>query len=76
MTPWIAVWLLLAGLVTVILLGAGLVALVRHGISLGRTVGRFSEEVGGLANEISREAATASARASGLSMKERSKGRR
>jgi hypothetical protein len=75
-TPWLAVWLIVGGFVTLMVLGIFLFGLVRSGIWLSRSVGRFSEEVGGLANEISRDANTASTRAAALSMGDRSRPRR
>jgi heme exporter protein D len=70
MTPWLLVWLAVASTTTV-LLAAFLVALVRHGILLGRAAARMGEEAGGLAAEIGRESARASERASRLGLGDR-----
>lgn len=58
-------WLIVS-LVTLLLVVAFAIALARHGLALGRTAKRMSEEVGPLANEISREAERASTRAGNL----------
>jgi len=46
------VWLTV-GLVTVVAIAAMLIALVRHGILIGRTVSRFREEIAPITEEIS-----------------------
>lgn len=46
------VWLTV-GLVTVVAITAMLIALVRHGILIGRTVSRFREEIAPITEEIS-----------------------
>jgi hypothetical protein len=65
MAPWLVVWLVLF-LTTTALLVAFAIALVRHGIVLGRTARRMSEEVGPIAEDIRREGDRASRHASEL----------
>lgn len=59
---WIAI-----GLTTTLALVAMIVALARHLILLGRTVGRFRDEIEPLAQEIASETARASSRSARLS---------
>ncbi len=64
MATWLLVWLLLS-LAAGIALLVFAIALARHGLVLFRTVGRFSDEVGPIVEDISREADRARERASG-----------
>jgi hypothetical protein len=54
-STWILVWLVLTVL-SIVALGAVLVGLVRQALVLSRSLGRFTEEVGGLAGEIGGQA--------------------
>jgi hypothetical protein len=58
---WAAIYLLLAALAALAFL-VFLVVLGLHARELGRTAGRYAEEVGELADEISREGRRASGR--------------
>ena len=70
MAVWIAVWVILA-LVTVAVVVIFALGLAKQGLIVGRTAARMAEEVGGLANEISADAARASDRAARLSIRGR-----
>lgn len=59
------VWMIV-GLLTLAVTLAMLIALIRHLKVMGRAVGRFSDEVGPLAREISEQADRAAARAGRL----------
>jgi len=59
------VWLCV-GLVTTVALLAVLIALVRHVVVLGRTVGRFQREIRPIADEIAEGGTRASSRRSTL----------
>jgi hypothetical protein len=59
------VWLIV-GLLSLAAVLALLVGLIRHGIVLGRAAGRFRDEVGPIAREISDEADRASDRSQRL----------
>ena len=63
MTAWILVWFIIA-LTTTVSLAAFLIALVRHGILLGRAAARLGEEAGHLTAEIGQGSARASDRIS------------
>ena len=65
MATWLLV-VLLANLVTLIVLLGYLLSQIDQIVQLMRAARRFQEEVGGLAGEISREAARASERAGRL----------
>jgi len=62
---WILAWLL-ATLVTLVVLGAFLASMVSSMVQVGRAAQRFQDEVGGLAADISRDAARASDHADNL----------
>jgi hypothetical protein len=62
MSPTAIVWMIV-GLLTLALTLAMLIALIRHLLVLGRTVGRFNDEVAPVAREIAEQADRASARA-------------
>ncbi len=59
------VWIVI-GLVTTTAIAAVLVGLVRHAMLLGRTLSRFSEEVGTVAGQITSETDRASSRMANL----------
>jgi hypothetical protein len=59
------VWLTI-GLVTAVALIAMLIALVRHGMLVGRAAARFQEEVSPITDEIGAQTDAASRRAAGL----------
>ena len=65
MSTWLVVWLVLT-LLSTLALAAVMVGLVRQALVLMRTVSRFTEEIGPLTDEISREGGRASARGSSL----------
>ena len=65
MSTWLVVWLVLTSL-SILALIAVLVGLVRQALVLGRSLSRFTEEVGPLAAEIGREGDRASERGSHL----------
>jgi hypothetical protein len=64
-STWLIVWLVLT-LVSIVAIGAVLAAVVRQALVLSRSVGRFNEEVGPLASEISRDGGRAASRGSQL----------
>lgn len=70
MAVWIVVWVILA-LATVGVVVAFAVGLAKQGLIVGRSAARMAEEVGGLANEISADAARASDHAASLSVRRR-----
>jgi hypothetical protein len=70
MAVWVVVWVVLA-LVTVGVVVAFALGLAKQGLIVGRTAARMAEEVGGLANDIGAQAARASDRAAGLSVRRR-----
>jgi hypothetical protein len=77
-SSWLVVWLVV-GLVSTAALIAVAVWLVRHVILIGRSVGRVTDELGPITEEISRQSASASDRAAKLRMPSRhgrSSGRR
>jgi hypothetical protein len=65
MPTWAIVWLVVSLMTVVALLGV-VIALVRHVMVLGRSAGRFRNEIVPVTEELSREAATASERAARL----------
>ena len=65
MRVWILAWLL-ATLVTLVVLGAFLAAMVSSALQVGRAAQRFQDEVGGLADDISRGAARAGDRTANM----------
>lgn len=65
MRVWILAWLL-ATLVTLVVLGAFLAAMVSSALQVGRAAQRFQDEVGGLAADISRGAARAGDRTANM----------
>lgn len=65
MRVWILVWLL-ATLVTIVVLGAFLAAMVSSALQVGRAAQRFQDEVGGFAADISRGAARAGDRTASM----------
>ena len=75
MGTWVIVWLAVA-IATTSLLAAFLIALIRHGIFLGRAAATLAEEAGALSAEIGRETARASGRSSRLSFGDRTAPRR
>jgi hypothetical protein len=74
MSTWLVVWLVV-GLVTTVALAAFSFWLVRHAILVGRTMGRVSDELTPLTDEIARGSTRASERAAALGMPPRSKPR-
>jgi len=72
--PWILVWLIVA-IVTTMALIAFAIALGRHVTILGRTVGRFRDEVQPIAEEIAEGSRRASQEAASFQV-ERRPGRR
>ena len=65
MRVWILAWLL-ATLVTIVVLGAFLAAMVSSALQVGRAAQRFQDEVGGLAADISQGAARAGDRTASM----------
>jgi hypothetical protein len=74
-TAWILVWLIVA-LTTTVLFAAAVIALVRHGMFLGRAAARLAEETGVLTAAIAEESSRASGRVASLSLKDRGATRR
>jgi hypothetical protein len=62
-STWILVWFFMAGIssLTVIIV---LVALIRHGLSVGRTAKRFQQEIGPLTDQLQTLSARAGERSS------------
>lgn len=58
MSTWLVVWLVVGLTATALLIAFG-IALVRHGMILGRTAKQMADEVGPIAADIQREAARA-----------------
>jgi hypothetical protein len=58
---WIVVWFIL-GSAAVLVLAAFLIALTRHALVVGRAARRMADEVGPIADEISREGGRATER--------------
>jgi hypothetical protein len=73
-STWLVVWLVV-GLVSTAALAAFAIWTVRHITLLIRTMGRLHEEFMPIAEEISREAARGSERATGLRMPPRERRR-
>ena len=65
MSPSAVVWLVV-GLLTLAVTIAMLIALIRHLVVLGRTLGRFGDEVNPLAREITEQADRATSRTQGI----------
>jgi ABC-type protease/lipase transport system fused ATPase/permease subunit len=70
MSTWILVWFVVALVSTVALIVCA-IALVRHGLILGRTAKQFQEEAQPEVDEISRQAQKASRHASSLPVPQR-----
>jgi hypothetical protein len=64
-STWILVWFVVALVSTAALLAFG-IALVRHGILVGRTARQFQEEAQPIVDDVSREGQKASQHAAAL----------
>jgi hypothetical protein len=67
-STWILVWLVVTLLTTIAVIIV-LVALVRHAMLVGRSAKKFQSDVGELSDELARQTALASDRASDLQRK-------
>jgi hypothetical protein len=64
---WVFVWLFL-GIVTTLVFMVFAVSLARHAVIIGRTARRFRNEVGPIAEDVSREGSETGDRAQALRM--------
>jgi hypothetical protein len=62
-STWILVWLFMAGISSLAVIIV-LVALIRHGLSVGRTAKRFQQEIGPLTDQLQTLSARAGERSS------------
>lgn len=65
MSTWILVWFFMAGIST-LAVTIVLVALVRHGLSVGKTAKHFQQEIGPLTAQLQDLSAKASERGSNI----------
>jgi hypothetical protein len=70
---WVFLWLLF-GILSTMVFVVFAVSLGRHAVIIGRTARRFRDEVGPMAEEVSREGSETGDRAQALRMRRRARG--